>query len=253
VVEIGGAMATAAFEPEGRRLDRYFFPAMAILMLGTIFLGFARTYYLAGVFKAPLASWILHLHGAAFSLWALLLIVQTSLVTAGRVDLHRRLGLVGFGLACSMIILGTLAATDALRRASAGFMDPKTFFVIPLTDILLFGTLIFFAFRARFNPPAHKRLMLIATIALMVAPVARWPFAFIRQTPLWVTELCTYAFLVLLLVYDVWSTGRVHRVTLWAGALLIVVQRVRLPIGETPIWHAFATWAQNLARSIHSG
>jgi len=253
VVEIGGAMATATFEPEGRRLDRYFFPAMAILMLGTIFLGFARTYYLAGVFKAPLASWILHLHGAAFSLWALLLIVQTSLVTAGRVDLHRRLGLVGFGLACSMIILGTLAATDALRRASAGFMDPKTFFIIPLTDILLFGTLIFFAFRARFNPPAHKRLMLIATIALMVAPVARWPFAFIRQTPLWVTELCTYAFLVLLLAYDLWSTGRVHRVTLWAGALLIVVQRVRLPIGETPIWHAFATWAQNLARSIHSG
>jgi len=246
-------MATATFEPEGRRLDRYFFPAMAILMLGTIFLGFARSDYLAGVFKAPLASWILHLHGAAFSLWALLLIVQTSLVTAGRVDLHRRLGLVGFGLACSMIILGTLAATDALRRASAGFMDPKTFFVIPLTDILLFGTLIFFAFRARFNPPAHKRLMLIATIALMVAPVARWPFAFIRQTPLWVTELCTYAFLVLLLVYDLWSTGRVHRVTLWAGALLIVVQRVRLPIGETPIWHAFATWAQNLARSIHSG
>jgi hypothetical protein len=246
-------MATATFEPEGRRLDRYFFPAMAILMLGTIFLGFARTYYLAGVFKAPLASWILHLHGAAFSLWALLLIVQTSLVTAGRVDLHRRLGLAGFGLACPMIILGTLAAIDALRRASAGFMDPKTFFVIPLTDILLFGTLIFFAFRARFNPPAHKRLMLIATIALMVAPVARWPFAFIRQTPLWVTELCTYAFLVLLLVYDVWSTGRVHRVTLWAGALLIVVQRVRLPIGETPIWHAFATWAQNLARSIHSG
>src|SRR5467141_3909113 len=223
-------MATATFEPEGRRLDRYFFPAMAILMLGTIFLGFARTYYLAGVFKAPLASWILHLHGAAFSLWALLLIVQTSLVTAGRVDLHRRLGLVGFGLACSMIILGTLAATDALRRASAGFMDPKTFFIIPLTDILLIGT-----------------------VALMVAPVARWPFAFIRQTPLWVTELCTYAFLVLLLVYDVWSTGRVHRVTLWAGALLIVVQRVRLPIGETPIWHAFATWAQNLARSIHSG
>lgn len=246
-------MATAAFEPEGRRLDRYFFPAMAILMLGTIFLGFARTYYLAGVFKAPLASWILHLHGAAFSLWALLLIVQTSLVTAGRVDLHRRLGLVGFGLACSMIILGTLAATDALRRASGGFVDPKTFFIIPLTDILVFGTLLFFAFRARFNPPAHKRLMLIATIALMVAPVARWPFAFIRQTPLWVTELCTYAFLVLLLVYDVWSTGRVHRVTLWAGALLIVVQRVRLPIGETPIWHAFATWAQNLARSIHSG
>src|ERR1700704_7184729 len=102
--EIGGAMATAAFEPEERRLDRYFFPGMAILMLGTIFLGFARTYYLAGVFKAPLASWILHLHGAAFSLWAVLLIVQTSLVAAGRGGLHRRRGFGGVALACSVVI-----------------------------------------------------------------------------------------------------------------------------------------------------
>jgi hypothetical protein len=61
-----------------------------------------------------------------------------------------------------------------------------------------------------------------------------------------VTELRTYMFLVRLLAYDLWSTGEAHRVTLWASALLIVVQRVKLPIGETAIWHAFATWAQNL-------
>ena len=247
-------MTTTVFEPEANRLDRYFFPGMAILILGTVFLGFARTYFLAGIFKAPLASWILHVHGAVFSSWILLLIVQTSLVAADRVDLHRRLGLIGFGLACLMIILGILASTDALRRgASGGFADPRTFFIVPITDILLFGTLIFFAYRARFNPPAHKRLVLIATIALMVAAVARWPFSFIHQTPFWVTELCTYAFLVLLLAYDVWSTGKVHRMTLWAGALLIVVHRVRVPIGETAIWHTFATWVQNLAVSIHRG
>jgi hypothetical protein len=106
--------------------------------------------------------------------WALLLIAQTSLVVAGRVDLHRRLRLVSFGWACLMIILGTLAPTDALRRASGGSVnDPKTFFLLLLLlmDLLLVGALIFFAFRARFNPPAHKRLILIATVALMVAPV----------------------------------------------------------------------------------
>jgi len=52
-------MATATFEPEGRRLDRYFFPAMAILMLGTIFLdlrgrttlpAFSRRRWRAGFF-----------------------------------------------------------------------------------------------------------------------------------------------------------------------------------------------------------
>jgi len=246
-------MNTATFEPEGKGWDRYFFPGMAILILGTVFLGFAQSYFLAGIFKAPLASWILHVHGAVFSLWILLLIVQTSLVAADRVDLHRRLGLLGFALACSMIILGVFASTDALRRGSSGgFADARTFFIIPITDILLFGILIFFAYRARFNPPAHKRLVMIATISLMVAAVARWPFSFIRLSPFWVTELCTYAFLVMLLAYDVWSTGKVHRVTLWASGLLIVVQQIRVVIGETAIWHGFATWVQNLTELIHS-
>ncbi len=100
----------------GRRYDHLFFSAMALLMLGTVFVGFAHTYYLAGVFHAPLPSLIIHLHGAAFSCWILLLVTQTSLVSAGRVDIHRRLGVASFLLACLMIILGVLAATDSLAR-----------------------------------------------------------------------------------------------------------------------------------------
>ena len=130
-------------------------------------------------------------------------------------------------------------------------MDPKTFYIIPLTDMLVFGTLVFLAFRARSNPPAHKRLILVATTALTLAAVARWPIEFIQHHPLWVAELCTYGFLALLLAYDVFSTGKVHRVTIWASAFLIAVQRVRVPLGETASWHAFATWAQNLAKTIH--
>src|SRR5436190_9714542 len=52
---------------------QYFSPGMALLMLATVFLGFARSYFLAGVFNAPLPNWLIHLHGAAFSSWILLL------------------------------------------------------------------------------------------------------------------------------------------------------------------------------------
>ena len=68
----------------GRRFDHIFFSCMAGLILATVFLGFARTYYLAGIFHAPLPSLIIHLHGAAFTCWILLLVTQTSLVAAGR-------------------------------------------------------------------------------------------------------------------------------------------------------------------------
>jgi FtsH-binding integral membrane protein len=251
-------MATTAASPStaakssiglpGRRYDHRFFSVMAFLMLATVFMGFARTYYLVGVFRAPLPSLIIHVHGAAFSCWILLLITQTSLVSAGRVDIHRRLGIVGFLLGCVMIILGPLAATDSLIRAAgpAG-RDPQTFYIVPLTDILIFAMLLFFAFRARFDSQTHKRFIYVATTALLIAAIARWPMAFsYRNNP--VDALLSYTFLIMLAAYDLWSARKIHRATLWASAFLIFVQQVRLPIGRTAAWHVFASWVQSHGR-----
>jgi hypothetical protein len=130
-------MATAAEYPRtsarianlpGRRFDHVFFTSMALVMLVTFFVGFAHTYYLAGLFRAPLPSRIIHIHGAVFSCWILLLVAQTSLVSAGRVDIHRRLGVAGFFLGCLMMVLGVVAATDALARGSPAGRDPQLFY-----------------------------------------------------------------------------------------------------------------------------
>jgi len=232
----------------GRRYDHLFFSGMALVMLASVFLGFARTYYLAGVFHAPLPSVIIHLHGAAFTCWILLLVMQTSLVSAGRVDLHRQLGIAGFFLACLMVILGVLAATDSLGRGTGpSGLDAKFFYIIPMTDMLIFATLVFFAFRARSNPTAHKRLIYVATTGLLIAAISRWPFAFVHRKPM-IAALVTYIFLGILLGYDLWSTRRVHRATIWAATFLILVQQIRIPIGKTAVWHAFASWAQSLSR-----
>ena len=232
----------------GRRFDNVFFSAMALLILASVFVGFAHTYYLAGVFHAPLPSLIIHLHAAAFSCWILLLVAQTALVSAGRVDIHRRLGIAGFLLACLMVILGVLAATDSLvREAGPAGRDAKFFYIVPLTNILIFATLVFFAFRARFNPTAHKRLILIATIGIMIAAIARWPTALIQRDVVR-AALFSYVFLILLVAYDLWSARKIHRATLWASAFLIFIQQIGIPIGHTAAWHAFASWVQSLAR-----
>lgn len=231
----------------GRRFDHIFFSTMSLLLLATVFVGFAATYYLAGVFRAPLPSLIIHLHGAAFSCWILLLLTQTSLVSAGRVDIHRRLGIAGFLLACLMPLLGVFAATDSLvRNAGPAGRDPKFFYIIPLTDMLIFSTLIFFAFRKRSDPAAHKRLIFIGTVALTIAAIARWPFLGHRNPV--TAALLSYIFLLVLVSYDLWSTRKIHRATLSASAFLIFVQQVRIPIGHTAAWHTFATWVQSAAR-----
>src|SRR5713226_3785729 len=90
----------------GRRFDHVFFPVVAWLMLITVFVGFAPSYYLAGAIRTPLPSFAIHVHAVVFSCWILLLIAQTSLTAAGRIDIHRRLGIIGFLLACCMLIVG---------------------------------------------------------------------------------------------------------------------------------------------------
>jgi len=219
---------------------------MSFVILATVFAGFARTYYLAGVFHAPLPSLIIHLHGAAFSCWILLFITQTSLVSAGRVDIHRQLGIGGFFLGCLMVVLGIMAATDSLvRSAGPAGRDPQAFYIVPLTDMLLFGTTLFFAFRNRRDSAAHKRFIYIATNALLIAAIARVPIAF-SYRKVFIATLLSELFLLALVVYDLWSTHKVHRATLWAGGFLVFVQQIRLPIGKTAAWHAFAAWVQRL-------
>lgn len=246
-------MATGAIRHSSPRLDNVFFPAVAVLILAAVFLGFARTYYLAGLFRAPLPNLLVHIHGAVFSLWVLFLIAQTSWIASGRVDLHRTVGLFGFSLACLMVVLGLMAATDSLGRhfapGDAG-AAVRAFYAVPIADMLVFGTLIYFGFRERFNPAAHKRLMLIATITLLDAAFVRWPIP-VAWWDLQVAQMCCYPLLVLLMCYDLWSTGKVHRATLWASAFLILLQQLRTPIGHTLLWQGFAAWAQNLVRSPH--
>jgi FtsH-binding integral membrane protein len=146
-----------------------------------------------------------------------------------------------------MVILGVLAATDSLvRQSGAPARDVRFFYIIPLTDMVIFGTLIFFAFRFRSDPATHKRLIFVGTVALLIAAVARWPFLGHRDPVR--AALMSYVFLLFLGAYDLWSTRKLHRATLWAGAFLIFVQQIRIPIGKTAAWHAFAAWVQSIAR-----
>jgi FtsH-binding integral membrane protein len=232
-----------------RKRDRIFFSGMAILILATTLAGFARTYFFAGMFRAHLPSPIIHVHGAVFSLWILLLISQTALVATHRTDIHRKLGLAGFGLAALMLVFGFLAATNSLSRnfSPPGFpFGAQTFYVIPLTDIFVFGVLAFFAYRARRDPAAHKRLIMIATFGIMDAPTGRPPFAAVTGAPHMDALFCVI-FLLLLAAYDLWSLRKLHPATIWGGIFMIVVEQVRIPIGMTGAWHHFAAWAQRLA------
>ncbi len=148
-----------------------------------------------------------------------------------------------------MVILGVLTATKLMARgvSPVPVFDAQTFYAVPMGGMLIFSTLVFYAYRERFDPAAHKRLILIATIALLDAPTGRPPFAAITARP-FMDSIFVYAFLLLLIAYDLWSTRKVHRATIWATAFVVVIGQLRVPIGNTDAWHTFANWVQTLAR-----
>jgi hypothetical protein len=118
---------------------------------------------------------------------------------------------LGFGLAGLMVVLGLLVATDWVARhfapGEAG-MRVRAFYTVPLSVMLAFGTLIYFAFRNRFNPAAHKRLVLIATIAILDAAFERWPVPATWWGERPAALLCTAPLLLLIMGYDDWSRGK---------------------------------------------
>jgi hypothetical protein len=163
--------------------DRLFYSAMAVAMASTVFVGFAPSYYLR-VFRdgsmvtvsgGPFTA-LVHVHGALFTGWVLLFVVQTSLVATRRVAIHRRLGVAGAVLAAAMVIVGTLTAiATAARGAAPPGIDPLTFLVIPLFDMALFTAFVIGALVKRRDKETHKRLMLLAYTSIIVAAAARLP------------------------------------------------------------------------------
>ena len=226
-----------------RQGTRRFYVGVAIAVLITVFLGFSRSYFLKAYYGTPELSLHVHIHGLVFTSWVLLFLAQTTLVATDRTDLHRKLGVGGAVLAALLLIMGT---TTAILRVKGGGsspipgVPPLSFLAVPLFDMVVFAILISAGLVLRDRPDTHKRLMTLATIALMSAPIARIP-GVLRAGPPGFFGL-TDLFIVAMLVYDLATRRKVHPATIWGGLVILASQPLRLMISGTPAWLAFAGW-----------
>jgi hypothetical protein len=200
----------------GRTRDaHYLWSTLAIA--ATVYLGFWFTYFgpqLSGTYPAaPLAT---HVHGWSFFLWYALLPLQAALVRARRVSLHRTLGALSIGLAVLMVATGLLvvgvrmAEVERLGRSSFWSQFGPAIFV----TLVLFTGFYVAALVLRRRPAAHKRLMIVASVAGMGAAAFRILVAIAGPVG-WaapVGVLATNLFIVWEMLCDRWRDGRVHPV-----------------------------------------
>lgn len=232
--------------------ERRFFLGMAIAMAALTFIGFAPTYYLGSVLGGVTTRGVpaelaftpaIHVHGAFATAWMVLLVVQTSLVSAGRRDLHRALGVaavpVGLGIAVTSLWV-------AFAAARAGGAPPG--WTAPQFLLIQFGTLGGFLVLGALGlawrrwPDFHKRLMILATISMLLPAAGRTTR--LLDLPAKGTiagMLLVDVFLLALVAYDLRSRGRLHPATLWGGGAVLLAQPLRYLLAKTPAWESIGT------------
>jgi hypothetical protein len=204
---------------------RLFFVAMASAVIITVFVGFAPTFYLRGAFtQTRPMSVLLHVHGAVFSAWVSLFLVQTLLIARGSRRLHQRLGWLGAAVAAVMVILVIAAVIEQLRRPH-GFPPPPLALALSAFDIVVFAILVGGALYLRKRPDWHKRFMLSATVILLGAPMFRAVIHFVGTNDMAkvsiVSTLLVDAFFLPCFAYDLATRRRIHPA--YAIALVLIV------------------------------
>lgn len=244
---VGGGGAVS-FAKERKHAEHIFFSSMALVMLAIVLIGFAPSFFLRGVVPVGVTSPLddggsigpgyFILHGLVFTSWMMLYCAQTLLVASGRIAVHRRLGRAAAIVAPLVVITGLGASFYAARHGFHAVPVPTpTFLAVPILGITLYGVLVWLGWRNRHDPQAHKRYMLLATMGIVGAATAR--IGLLRAIiPPWFDA--TLLLLIPLILWDMLSIGRPHRVTLWGGLLLLVVTLGAVPIGMTQPWLVFA-------------
>ena len=108
---------------------------------------------------------VIHLHALTFGAWLVLLASQVWLVRTRRVAVHRRLGMAALFLIPLMLILGPAAAIIHNRNP---YMPDYwlSFMGTQFANVLGCVVLLTAGFLMRRHASAHKRLMLMGTIAV---------------------------------------------------------------------------------------
>jgi hypothetical protein len=232
------------FAPHHRH-DRTMIAATVFAIWLAIILGFGidivkRAH--GGALDFPL---ITHLHVVAYTGWLVLLAAQVGLVRTGRVAMHRRLGLAALILLPAMLVLGP--ATAYYGVADNPYMPDKWIAWLSVNYTNVFGSLVLLAagLMMRRDPAAHKRLMVMGTIALTEPGFSRiWqPFLQARlgegYVPFYVsTYIGTFLLVVAVGVYDLATRRRLHSAYIAAALWIFANQALADWLFHQPFWLA---------------
>lgn len=247
--------------PRAHAVDRWIFVFMAAWFIALVLIGFIPDAIgMVAAAKAglrPPLPIILHVHAVAMGSFLLLLLAQSVLMATGRCELHKRVGIVAFGLVPVLVVVGLMLAPTIYREywnfaqtAPPELKAKLQFRLLMLDDILLmqirigilFPLFMGIALAARGkNAGLHKRMIFLATAIPMPAAIDRmhWLPNTIPSSAIG-TDLYILASVAPLFIWDLVRNRRVHEAYwIWLGISLPFCLVV-YSLWNTPWWIATA-------------
>jgi hypothetical protein len=192
------------------------------------------------------------LHGWVLTSWFALAFFQACLIRLGYPHIHRAIGVAGVFLAIAVVVTGMATLVLFSNRNEFPELEPALV-AGNLAALISFSICIGSGVFLRRNPEAHKRLMLLASIA--IAPpaldrLARLPALRDHLIPIFggfsmpfylvFAAVGLVLLLVAFLVFDIVSRRRIHRATIWGMAWIVLVgQILGAGIGRSGLWARF--------------
>jgi hypothetical protein len=185
-------------------------------------------------------------------------------IANGQTIRHRRSGLIGISLATLVTVSGLMIsiASMNIHGAKEPIGTVQTFAVVPVQAALLFAGLVAAAMVVIRHRESHKRLMLVATLSILEAPIAR-VFGFfltppnLRDVPLLdaptppldvtIGPYIVVDLLILVaMAYDWRTRGKPHPALIIGGLAVVASQLSRFVIGPSAVWHDIAAWMMSV-------
>ncbi|MEX2526496.1 MAG: hypothetical protein WEA09_02560 [Gemmatimonadota bacterium] len=221
-----------------RRAHIWFFVAF-VVVLG----GFGPTFFT----RLGETPWSYLIHGGSATLWFIMLISQSWLITHGQPGWHRKLGWASLAVFPAMLLSGLHMVRLMLTVRLEGYGDlAYTLALIDIPSVVLLGVFYALALKHRREVQLHSRYM-SATVILLLPPalgrfMAFWVPGIDGLVPaLNPMMVVTEAIAVALIIHD-WRGGKVYPpypITLGA---LVVIHALMWPAPRMEWWVAFSLW-----------
>ena len=228
-----------------KRRSKYFLTASLIAFTIAI-VGFLKTFFIpsvTGTFEAPP---VIYIHGGFLFLWTVFFVLQTVLIKKKKIKYHMLLGFWSLALVAGVMVSTMATGVYVMKRDIAlGLGEIATSGLVgTFTTPIVFAIFVSAGIYYRKKPEIHKRLMLLATIAII------WPafFRFRHYFPSVPNPELVFGFLLpncMILLAMLWekvTVKRIHPVYLTAGLALFIENFTENYFFDSPGWRVAAHW-----------